>query len=54
MNLFPIDEKGSWITDDPQHCFDQGLNTSLLNFLKGNSIFDFGCGDANYLKQLIQ
>jgi len=52
MNLFPIDEKGSWITDDPQHCFDQGLNTSLLNFLKGNSVFDFGCGDANYLKQL--
>jgi len=40
MSLFPIDEKGSWITDDPQHCFDIGLNNSLLEFLKNNSVFD--------------
>lgn len=51
-NLFLIDEKGSWITDDPQHCYDNGLNDWLVNFLQEKSVFDFGCGDGNYLKNL--
>jgi hypothetical protein len=32
-NLFPINEKGSWITDNPQHCYDGGLNDYLVKFL---------------------
>jgi 2-polyprenyl-3-methyl-5-hydroxy-6-metoxy-1,4-benzoquinol methylase len=52
MNLFPIDEKGSWITNNPQHCYDKGLNDWLVEFLKNKSVFDFGCGDGNYLKNL--
>ena len=52
QNLFPIDEKGSWITEDPQHCYDKGLNDWLMNFLQEKSVFDFGCGDGNYLKNL--
>ena len=54
MDLFEINEKGSWITDDPQHCYDTKLNENLLVLLKGKSVFDFGCGDASYLKNLKQ
>lgn len=34
QNLSPIDKKGSWITEDPQHCYDKGLNDWLINSLK--------------------
>lgn len=54
MELFKIDEKGSWLTDNPQHCYDTELNKKLLLLLKGKSIFDFGCGDGSYLKNLKQ
>lgn len=50
--LFEIDTKGSWITDDPKHCYDPGLNNWLIEHVKGQSVFDFGCGDGNYLKNL--
>ena len=50
--LFEINERGSWVTDDPKHCYDSGLNDVLLKHLKGKSVFDFGCGDGNYLKNL--
>ena len=49
---FIIDEKGSWVTDDPKHIFDTGLNDLLVSFLKNQTVFDFGCGDALYLKNL--
>ena len=52
MNLFDINQNGSWLTNDPKHCFDNGLNLRLLNLLKNKSVFDFGCGDASYLKNL--
>ena len=52
MNSLEIDNNGSWLTDDPQHSFDNGLNSRLLNLLKNKSVFDFGCGDASYLKHL--
>lgn len=50
--LFEINEKGSWVTDDPKHCYDSGLNDILMKHLKEKSVFDFGCGDGNYLKNL--
>jgi cyclopropane fatty-acyl-phospholipid synthase-like methyltransferase len=52
MNLFEINNKGSWVTDNPMHCYDDGLNNKLLTLLKNKSVFDFGCGDGNYLKNL--
>jgi cyclopropane fatty-acyl-phospholipid synthase-like methyltransferase len=51
-SFFPIDEKGCWITDNPQHCYDEGLNSYLVKFLPNKTVFDFGCGDGNYLKNL--
>ncbi len=50
--LFDINERGSWLTNDPKHCYDPGLNDFLMRHLKEKSVFDFGCGDANYLKNL--
>jgi hypothetical protein len=51
-SLFQIDEKGCWITEYPQHCYDEGLNDYLMRFLPNKTVFDFGCGDASYLKNL--
>jgi len=51
-NYFDIDENGSFVTENPQHCYDKHLNDFLLNFLKNKSVTDFGCGDASYLKNL--
>ena len=33
-NYFDIDENGSFVTENPQHCYDKHLNDFLLNFLK--------------------
>jgi len=52
MSLFEINTRGSWLTDNPQHCYDKGLDSKLLSLLKNKSVFDFGCGDGNYLKNL--
>ena len=40
-NYFDIDENGSFVTENPQHCYDKHLNDFLLNFLKNKSISIF-------------
>lgn len=52
MELFEINEKGSWITENPNHAYDKKLSERLIQLLKNKSVFDFGCGDASYLKNL--
>jgi len=60
-----IEESGIWsINTGPSvtatnthqlHKYDQGLFNPLLNFLKEtNTIVDFGCGNADYAKFLIE
>lgn len=52
MSNFEIDKNGSWITKTPNHSYDENLNNRLIFLLKDKSVFDFGCGDASYLKNL--
>ncbi len=51
-NPMDIDERGIWITEDPQHANDSKLSDLLVKFLSNQSVFDIGCGDGYYLKTL--
>lgn len=51
-NPMDIDERGIWISEDPQHANDPKLSELLINFLSNQSVFDIGCGDGYYIKDL--
>ena len=55
MNM-EISETGYWMNKSPNHWFDQRLNhfiSRLVHKKNIKTIVDFGCGDASYIKNLI-
>lgn len=51
-NYFDIDDRGSFLGEVPNHCYDPTLNSNLLYLLKGRSVLDLGCGNGSYLHNL--
>ena len=54
-----IHPKGYWLSDKPDdseatHAFDYKLARAIPKVLQGDSVVDFGCGPAEYLKVFVE
>ena len=50
-NDYTIDDNGAF-NGHVTHAYDEGFSKFIINFFKGRTVIDFGCGGGEYVREL--